>query len=169
MGMRALNTVLLVAAFALLLASGTQREKPVLAEGHDHTVHSLENSYYAHHDALALRELAQAYLDAGAPGLALSSIDTAPAPLKNDPRVAHTYARALLDAGRAGDALVAEEGVLRTCEEQGCDTWLLASATRRADILRELEKLGVDDAQAYPESASVAYHAATRQARLSIQ
>jgi phosphoribosylcarboxyaminoimidazole (NCAIR) mutase len=35
--------------------------------------------------------------------------------------------------------------------------------------LQELEKLGIDDAQANPESASVAYHAATRQARLSVQ
>jgi hypothetical protein len=35
--------------------------------------------------------------------------------------------------------------------------------------LRELEKLGVDDALAHPESAAVAYHAATRQARLVVQ
>jgi hypothetical protein len=169
MGMRALNTVLLACAFALLLASGTQREKSVLSEGHEDAVRALEASYYAHRDPLSLRELAQGYLDAGAPGLALGAINTAPAALKRDAKVQHTFARALLDSGRASDALVAEEGVLRTCEDQGCDTWLLASATRRADILRELEKLGVDDAQAYPESASVAYHAATRQARFSVQ
>lgn len=168
MGMRALNTVLLVAAFALLLASGTQREKPVLAEGHEDAVRTLEAAYYAHRDPTSLRELAQGYLDAAAPGLALSTINTAPVALKGDARVQHTFARALLDSGRASDALVAEEGVLKTCEERGCDTWLLASAMRRADILRELEKLGVDDAQAYPESAAVAYHAATRQARLSV-
>jgi hypothetical protein len=169
MGLRALNTVLLVAAFALLLASGTQREKPVLSAGHEDAVQALEASYAAQRDAVSLRELAQGYLDATAPGLALSAIANAPATLKDDPRVQHTYARALLDSGRAADALVAEEGVLKRCEERGCDTWLLASAMRRTEILKELEKLGVDDAQAYPESASVAYHAATRQARLTLQ
>lgn len=167
MGLRALSTMLLVAAFALLLASGTQREKPVLAEGHDAAIRTLEIAYSARHDATSLRELAQGYLDAGAPGLAVSAIESAPQTLRSDPRVEHTYARSLLDSGRASDALVAEQNVLKTCDERGCDTWLLASAMRRADILKELEKLGVDDAQAYPESASVAYHAATRQARFS--
>ena len=83
----------------------------------------------------------------------------------------HTYARAQIDAGHASDALATEQAVLDACGDDGnkCDAWLIASATRRADILRELEKLGIDDAQAYPESASVAYHAATRQARLSVQ
>lgn len=169
MGLRALNTVLLALAFCLLVASGTQRERSVLAEGHEESVHRLEVAWLAHHDANSLRDLAQGYLDAGAPGLALAAIDGATTDVKRDVRVQHTYARALLDAGRASDALVAEEGVLKACETETCDTWLIASATRRADILRELEKLGVDDAQAYPESASVAYHAATRQARLSVQ
>jgi len=168
MGLRALNTVLLVAAFALLLASGTQREKPVLADGHEDAVRTLEASYAAKKDAASLRELAQGYLDAAAPGLAVSVIETAPPIVRKDVKVQHTLARALIDSGRASDALVTEEGVLQTCTIQGCDAWLLASATRRADILRELEKLGIDDAQAYPESASVAYHAATRQARLSV-
>jgi len=169
MGLRALNTVLLALLFSLLLASGTQHEKSVLAEGHEDTVRGLEATYLAKRDAPSLRDLAQGYLDAGAPGLALSAIDGASTDLKRDVRVEHVYARALLDSGRASDALVAEEKVLDTCETQSCDAWLIASATRRADILRELEKLGVDDAQAYPESASIAYHAATRQARLSIQ
>jgi hypothetical protein len=168
MGLRALNTVLLVAAFGLLLASGTQREKPVLAAGHEDAVRTLEASYAAKKDALSLRELAQGYLDATAPGLAVSVIETAPASIRKEVRVQHVLARALIDSGRASDALVTEEGVLQTCNIQGCDAWLLASATRRADILRELEKLGIDDAQAYPESASVAYQAATRQARLSV-
>jgi hypothetical protein len=169
MGLRALSTVLLFGAFVLLLASGTQRERSVLAEGHEGAVEALEAGYYTHRDPDSLRNLAQGYLDATAPGLALSVIESAPPSLRDDARVQHTYARALLDAGRASDALAAEEVVLRTCEDRGCDTWLLASATRRADILRELEKLGVDDALAHPESAAVAYHAATRQARLVVQ
>jgi len=168
-GLRALNTVLLVAAMGLLLASGTQREKSVLAPGHEEAARALEARYAMHRDADSLRALAQGYLDYGAPGLALSAIEGAPRSLQKDVRVEHTYARALIDSGRASDALVAEEDVLRTCDTQACDSWLLASAMRRADILRELEKLGIDDAQAHPESAAVAYHAATREARLSVQ
>jgi hypothetical protein len=180
-GLRALNTVLLIAAFALLLASGTQRERPVLPRGHENVVRALEARYSVRQDAASLRDLAQGYLDSAAPGLAVAAIEAAPKPLQKDVRVEHAYARALLDSGRASDALVAEQDVLRTCDEvaasaegtaqtqSGCDTWLLASATRRVDILKELEKLGVDDAQAHPESAAVAYRAATREARLAIQ
>ncbi|HEY1955832.1 MAG TPA: hypothetical protein VGH28_09465 [Polyangiaceae bacterium] len=168
-GLRALNTVLLVAVFALLLASGTQREKSVLARGHEDTVRGLEARYAMRHDAASMKDLAQAYLDASAPGLAVAAIEGAPDDVRHDVYVEHTYARALIDSGRASDALVAEQRVLDACDKQGCDAWLLASAMRRSDILRELEKLGIDDAQAHPESAAVAYHAATREARLSIQ
>ena len=168
-GLRALNTVLLVAAFALLLASGTQREKSVLLPGHEDAVRGLEARYAMLHDASSLRDLAQGYLDANAPGLAVAAIETAPESLQHDVYVEHTYARALIDSGRASDALVAEQHVLATCDRQSCDSWLLASAMRRADILKELEKLGIDDAQAHPESAAVAYHAATREARLAVQ
>ena len=177
-GLRALNTVLLVLAFALLLASGTQREKAVLAPGHEATVRGLEARYAMRHDAASLKDLAQGYLDAGAPGLAVAAIEAAPTDVRHDIYVEHTYARALIDSGRASDALVAEEEVLAACDRgldstqaggKQCDAWLLASATRRADILRELEKLGIDDAQAHPESAAVAYHAATREARMSLQ
>ena len=168
-GLRALNTVLLVAAFALLLASGTQHEHAVIARGHESAVHALEARYAMHHDAKSLRDLAQGYLDAAAPGLAVAAIEAAPKDVREDVVVEHTYARALIDSGRAGDALVAEQDVLAKCDANGCDAWLLASAMRRADILAELQKLGIDDAQAHPESAAVAYHAATRDARLSVQ
>ena len=167
--LRVLSTVLLIGAFVLLLASGTQREKPVLADGQVGAVQNLEAAYAAQPDSASLRALAQGYLDASAPGLAMSVIDHAPQDLRNNPKVAHTYARALIDSGRASDALVVEQSVLATCDTDGCDAWLVASATRRADILKEMGKLGVDDALAHPESASLAYHAATRQARFVAQ
>ena len=50
MGLRALSTVLLFGAFVLLLASGTQRERSVLAEGHEGAVEALEAGYYTHRD-----------------------------------------------------------------------------------------------------------------------
>lgn len=168
-GLRALNMALLVASFGFLLASGTQREHSVLAPGHEQAARALEARYAMRHDAKSLRELAQGYLDAQAPGLAVAAIEGAPVRLRHEVRVEHTYARALIDSGRASDALAAEEDVLRACDQGGCDAWLLASATRRADILRELEKLGVEDAQAHPETAALAYRAATREARLAVQ
>ena len=169
MGLRVLSTLLLVGAFVLLLASGTQREKSVLDEGQAGTIQGMEAAYAAQPDESSLRALAQGYLDAASPGLALDVIASAPKALQDDPRIQHTYARALIDSGRASDALAIEENVLHTCETQGCDSWLLASAMRRADILKEMGKLGVDDAVAHPESAAVAYHAATRQARFVAQ
>ena len=169
MGLRVLSTLLLVGAFVLLLASGTQHEKPILEDGQADTIQGMEATYATRPSEASLRNLAQGYLDAASPGLALNVIDVAPKALREDPRVQHTYARALIDSGRASDALAVEETVLHTCDLQGCDSWLLASAMRRADILKELEKVGVDDVMAHPESAAVAYHAATRQARFVAQ
>ena len=177
------NGVVLGAVAALWLASGTQREKPVLAEARTDEVRALEARVAATPaDATEARQLAQAYLDARAPGLALSVIESAPVAVRNDPAVEHLYARALLDQGRAIDALAAEQRVLARCSvpgeerEQGgadgmtaCDTWLIASATRRADILAQLVQLGVEDANAHPEVSAVAYHNATREARLAVR
>jgi hypothetical protein len=46
---------------------------------------------------------------------------------------------------------------------------LLAAAMRRTDILGQLVSLGVQDAQAHPEEAMVAYQNATREARVMVQ
>jgi hypothetical protein len=167
------NAALLVAVGALWLASGTQHEKAVLAESHNEAVRALEVQVaMAPGDAMRRRDLAQAYLDVHAPGLAVGVVESAPAAVRTSPLIEHVYARALLDEGRSVDALAAERRVLARCapsadDESPCDTWLLASATRRADILRELVDLGVDDAQAHPEASAIAYHNATREARLA--
>ena len=52
---------------------------------------------------------------------------------------------------------------------RGCDPVLLASAIRRANILRELLSLGVEDAQAHPEAARIAYQNATREATVALE
>jgi hypothetical protein len=84
--------------------------------------------------------------------------------------VEHVYARALLDQGRANEALTAERAVLSQCEDgTSCDAWLIASATRRSDSLQQLVQLGIEDAQAHPEASRIAYHNATREARLALQ
>jgi hypothetical protein len=168
--LRAWNVVVLVAVSGLWLASGTQREKAVLEET-PAGLEPLEAKVAAQPtDAVATRELAQAYLDAHSPGLALSVVEAAPVAVRHAPQVEHVYARALLDQGRANEALAAEHRVLATCDDgSSCDSWLIASATRRADILTQLVQLGVEDAQAHPEASAIAYHNATREARLALQ
>jgi hypothetical protein len=180
MAMSGWSVVVLGAASALLLASGIQREHPVLSFVDSAALETLEAQVAAHpENVLALRDLSQSYLDARAPGLAMSLIQHAPAAVRADPRVDHAYARALLDQGRAVDALAVERRVLSACavasaqppapgsDSKECASWLVASATRRADILEELVQLGVEDAQAHPEASAIAYQNATRDARLS--
>ncbi len=165
------NGLVLAAAAALWMASSTQREKPVLEAGAAaDAVRALETQVASERvDGASVRKLAQAYLDAAAPGLALAAIEHASSAIRSEPRTDHLYARALLDQGRAEAALVAERRVLRSCTmaDSICDTWLVASATRRAEILQELVDLGVEDAQAEPEASAVAYHNATREVRLA--
>lgn len=172
MDLRTRCVVVLSALGTLWLASGTQREHKVLSDVKTGRVAGLEVAYAeSDHDPKKLQELAQAYLDTSQPGLALGLIDSAPADVRHQPLIDHVYARALLDQGRASDALVVERRVLDTCaaKEGTCDQWLLASATRRADILQELVQLGIDDAQAHPEVSAIAYHNATRQATLAVR
>jgi hypothetical protein len=175
MGISGWSVAVLTAASALWLASGVERERPVLSSGASDAIEQLEANVAVHpENAQALRLLSQAYLEARAPGLAMSLIQHAPSAVRSDPWVAHTYARALLDQGRAEEALVVERRVLDACAADpspgraDCDTWLIASATRRTDILQELVQLGVEDAQAHPEASAIAYQNATREARLAV-
>ncbi len=173
MGLKAWNGAVLGAVAMLWLASGTQREKPILSEQQALRVHALETQVAERpNDPNAVRDLAQAFLDARVPGLALNVIESAPPKVRATPIIEHLDARALLEQGRAVDALAAEQRVLDACEPgldgmSRCDTWLLASATRRADIMRQLVELGVEDAPAHPEASAVAYRNATREARLA--
>jgi hypothetical protein len=172
MGMKAFNFVVLGAVAALWVASSTQREKPVISEAHADSVRSLEQNVSDNpDDAEAVSQLAQGYLDARSPGLAINTIVNAPDRVREQPSVMHLYARAMLEEGRSQDALQMEKKVLARCTEllplaptvKPCSSYLIASATRRVDILTELQKLGVDDAQAHPEQSEIAYHNATRE------
>jgi hypothetical protein len=172
-GLKGWNIAILVAIGAIWFAGSTQREKRVVGDSHTGRVALLEEQAAASpSDPARVRELAQAYLDARAPGMALASIERATAAVRVDPTVDHLYARALLDQGRSADALAAERRVLAACsdpsvEVPACSTYLIASATRRAEILEQLVTLGVEDANAHPEASSLAYHNATRQVSFS--
>lgn len=178
MGLRAYGVAMLAAATTLWIMSGTQREKPLLAATEPDPVRSLEAAAVAHPgDPDANRALAQAYLDARQPGLAIVLVESAAPPVREDVRVQHVYARALVDEGRNDEALAVEKGVLAACRPlalgekaaPGCDGTLLASAMRRTDILSELVAQGVEDAQAQPEASLVAYQNATREAHVWVQ
>jgi hypothetical protein len=181
-GLRAFGIAVASALALLWVTSGTQRERALLSDGPGAAaarVRACEASAAARpDDPQAARTLAQAYLDAAQPGLALGVLEALPAALRSDPRTAHLYARALLDQGRNDAALAVEANVVASCmpvadrsptapSEPGCDALLLASAVRRASILKELVALGVEDTRAQPEESFVAYQNATREARVT--
>lgn len=165
------NVALLCAAVGLVAAGLPHRERALVPDGHAEKVRALESTRAAASptEPGPLVALTQAYLDARAPGMAVQALEAAPLATRRAPAVEHAYARALLDQGRSSDALAAEKRVLTACatavelDAPPCSSWLVASATRRADILEELVRLGVEDAHAHPEASQVAYYRATRQ------
>ena len=174
MGVKGWNVAILVDIGAIWFCGTTQREKPVLGERSTGKVGLLESKAASTPtDPVALRELAQAYLDSRQPGMAIGVIERAIPAVRGDANVDHLYARALLDQGRSADALAAEKRVLARCADPSvdvpaCSTWLIASATRRAEIIEQLVQLGVEDTNAQPEASSVAYHNATHSVSLSV-
>jgi predicted Zn-dependent protease len=175
MGVKGWNVAVLVAIGALWFCGTTQREKPVVGDStHTGRIGELELKVAANpNDPSALRELGQAYIDVRQPGMAIGAVERAVPAVRNKPIVEHLYARALLEQGRSADALAAEKRVLTKCADPSadvpaCSTYLIASATRRAEIIEQLVQLGVEDANAQPEASSLAYHNATRQVSLSV-
>lgn len=171
MELRTVNFVILAAVGALFLASGTQREHAVISDNRTDAVRSVETDYAKHGDAASLAALMQGYIDSQAPGMAIAALESADPAIQAAPKVQHVYARALVEAGRTNEALVAEQRVLDTCAQADgtCDSWLIASATRRSDIMRQMVDLDIQDPQAYPQASAIAYASATREARLVVR
>jgi hypothetical protein len=179
MSIRGACGVIFAAAAVMTLGSVPGRERAVVADA-GARVEALEAAVAAHPAELASRiELAQAYLDVESPGLALSTLSSAPESQQSQPQVEHMIARVMIEQGRAKDALALEEKVLSTCggdlpsvghpaTATGCDFWLVVSATRRAEILAQLVQRGVEDPIAQPEASLVAYHNATHEARVAL-
>ncbi len=161
------------AAATLTLGAVPGREHPVVRPSS--SVEGLEATVAAHpEDVTAQTALARAYLEADAPGLAMSALASVPTRRQEEPQVQHVAARVLIEQGRANEALELERSVLSTCGSdpyavdaaKGCDFWLIVSANRRSAILQELVHAGVEDAIAEPEASLVAYHKATHETRL---
>jgi len=172
----AYGIAVLFGASALCVMSSTQRPASVLTGRAAESVRVLETGVASHpEDVATTRRLAQAYLDARQPGLALALLGAAPSAVRDDVRARHVLARALLDQGRNDQALDVESGVVTSCRSPwggvapGCDPVLFASALRRASILQEMVILGVKDAAAHPEASLVAYQNATREAHVSLE
>lgn len=163
---RGVSAAVLLALSMVWCAGSTQREKRVVGDKHEAKVLALESeAARLPGDPAKIRELAQGYLDARQPGMAVSTIERASPEVRKAPLVTHLYARALLEEGRSADALEAEREVLARCEARAaepCAPWLVGSATRRVDILTRLVALGVEDVPANPAAAGVAYLAAGR-------
>ena len=186
MSVRGACGVVVAAAAVLALGGVPGRERAVVAGGPSssgQSLEALEATVAAHPENLPSRvELAKAYLDARSPGLALSLLRDAPEGQQHVPSVEHMEARVMIEQGRVKDALALEQHVLSVCgademtarptaaaaPANGCDFWLVVSATRRAEILRELAARGVEDPVAEPEASLVAYHTATHEARLAL-
>ncbi len=178
MGVRTYAVAVFAAAIGVWLTAGPQREQPLWAGVSSDAVRSLENAVARDpRHPERVRALAQAYIDARNPGLAVALVERSSREVRDDVRVRHAYARALLDEGRSEEALRAERTVLVACgplaegsrAAEGCDPFILASAARRVEILKELVSRGVEDAEAHPEETLVAYQNATREARVMVQ
>jgi hypothetical protein len=186
MAARTFGVAVVSLVVAAWVSAAPQREKALLTSGEQAShgplssdaIRELESSVALHRDDPGVtRALAQAYVDARAPGLAVALIEHAPVCVRDDVRVRHGLARALLDQGRSEHALRVERAVLAAClpladgsgAAKGCDPTLLASASRRIGIISELVALGVEDAEADPEAARLAYLNATRDARVTLQ
>ncbi len=178
MGLRAYGVAVLTATVALWLMSGTQRERSLLSGAVPQPLRTLEAEVAARPaDPAVLAALAEAYLEAHQPGLAVALVEGASLNARSDVRLQHVFSRALVDEGRNVAALAAEKDVVSACRPlteaavapAGCDSTLFAAAVRRAGILGELVSLGVEDTQANPEEAKIAYQNATREARVMVQ
>jgi hypothetical protein len=178
MQLHAFAAAVLAAAGTLWVMSDMEKEQPVLGERSAEVVRATESSVATHpNDPSETASLARQYVDVRQPGLAIALIEGAPTAVREDVRVAHAYARALVDEGHNSEALKVQGRVIATCRTiadgrkapVGCDPVLLASAMRRADILRELISLGIEDSRAHPEETLVAYQNATREARVALE
>ena len=149
----------LMGVLGLCMLAGANREAPLV--GHQKLgdkVPELENTVAAQPDNTdALVDLTQHYVERGAPGMALSALERAPQAVRQNPRVAHLWAVALLHEGHASQALEKERAAISGCNERRCPPWVLASALRHEQFLSELVQRGVEDYRRDPDATVAAY------------
>ncbi len=156
---------------ALLVAGGVESERPVVRPALQSAdeLEALERSMVSALDVDAQARVAEGYLLSGQSGLAIATIESAPAIVQSAPRIQDIYARALAHQGRAADALLVEERLLAQCEHAACPPWIIASASRRATLLAGLVHRGVDDEREEPEHSWVVYKQSARVAHIGAE
>lgn len=151
-------------------ASAATPATPLVANGHERALARLEARVALHpHDAHALAQLADAYLERSAPGLAEAALEHAPAAVREEPRIADARARALSLLGKPRLALEVQRSVLARCDESPCPRALAARASQRAGWLAELIRMGVRDPERQPRLAELAYRRSVREVALDVQ
>jgi predicted Zn-dependent protease len=106
--------------------------------------------------------LAGAYLERDQPGLATAVIEKAPRTIREQPEVAHLYARALFHRGRAREALAVARDASETCGAlPSCPAWLVAKTTRQVAFFEQVVAAGIDDPQDAPTATRAAYERST--------
>jgi predicted Zn-dependent protease len=111
--------------------------------------------------------LAAAYLDRTQPGLATAVIEKAPRQVREDPQVAHLYARALFQRGRSREALAVARDASETCgDSPSCPAWLMAKTTRHLAFLEQVVAAGIDDPLDNPTATRAAYERSSHEVRL---
>jgi predicted Zn-dependent protease len=111
--------------------------------------------------------LAGAYLDRDQPGLATAVIEKAPRNVREQPQVAHLYARALFHRGHAREALAVARDASETCGDlPSCPAWLVAKTARQVAFFEQVVAAGIDDPQDAPTATRAAYERSTHEVRL---
>ncbi len=160
------NGLVLAGVASMALVAGRTNVRPLVAEALAVDVQTLEISAAREGSADAVRQLAGAYLDRNEPGLATAVLEGAAPAVRREPGVAWVEVRALYARGRASEALAVLRTVERSCEDDGCPTWLRAKASRQSAFLEALQHAGVEDPAAQPELAQAALERSRRQGRV---
>lgn len=155
-----ISAVILAGAFGLWLSAGVHREAPLV--GHaalTDEVAALETQVALDPDNVEkLTALCSTYLDREAPGFALAAIHRAPEQVRQDPKVNHLWARALLHEGQASEALAKQRTVLADCQKTACSPSLVAGAMRHEAFLSAMVANGVEDYRRNPDLTVDAFH-----------
>jgi hypothetical protein len=133
------------------------------------TVGQLENQAALAPTAVAVAQLAGAYLDRDQPGLASAVIEKAPREVREQPTVAQLHARALFGRGRAREALAVAQQAHDRCdtpEGMACAPWLLAKTGQQVAFLEQVVAAGIEDPRADPDATFAAYERSSREVRL---
>jgi hypothetical protein len=117
-------------------------------------------------DARALGELAEAYLERNVPGLAMATLDRAPARVRYEPIVADARARTLAELGDPERALEVQQRVLDECRDVACPRAVVGRGELRARWLREVIRLGPNGDD--PDRTRLAYRPCSREVRLDL-